>query len=398
MNDVLSKNYQSNIVSLTRSEFSEFQYNVFFAVVSQVNKGKQQWEDSEEGAKNLYVRFHKDDIENFNVRRDPSAIEESIRSIMDLKVQFDEDEGVGYGVIFPYANYNQGQFTLMINPRCIPAFNELKKKYHYYYLREAMLVPGKYLKKLYQILHAQKYLKEWCPSIQEFREVLNIPKSYQTTHIRDILKKAVKVFHENTSLSFTVETSKVGRKIGYIKFLNIVDNNQFAGELQEDIEILTNEKEERYLATTIKMLDAQIQNVLRLTDGCTSKAYKNVKRYIYNTDISKIKVLHAFFMKKLEEEIAIHKAKEEQTPKREDQVIWDKCLKVLKKEARGEEFDKWFKPIKSLKYDQQTLTIEIPKKEFYDFIEDFFIDTIQVALIEITGNPHVKFEYCVLPK
>ncbi|MFV0344909.1 MAG: chromosomal replication initiator protein DnaA [Bacteroidales bacterium] len=73
-------------------------------------------------------------------------------------------------------------------------------------------------------------------------------------------------------------------------------------------------------------------------------------------------------------------------------IVWTKCLTFIKDNVKPQVFESWFKPIKPLKIVDDTLTIQIPSKFYYEFIEENYVDLLKATLRKEIG-PKAKLEY-----
>lgn len=67
-------------------------------------------------------------------------------------------------------------------------------------------------------------------------------------------------------------------------------------------------------------------------------------------------------------------------------VLWKRCLKVIRDNVSEATFKTWFTPIKPLKYEDKTLTLQVPSQFFYEFIEDKFIDLLRSTIYREIGE------------
>lgn len=65
--------------------------------------------------------------------------------------------------------------------------------------------------------------------------------------------------------------------------------------------------------------------------------------------------------------------------------VWDKCLLVLKDLVNADAFKTWFLPINAVRLQDETLTIEVPNKFFYEYIEENYIKELHSAINQIIG-------------
>jgi|SRR5690625_119757 len=67
-------------------------------------------------------------------------------------------------------------------------------------------------------------------------------------------------------------------------------------------------------------------------------------------------------------------------------TIWDNCLQIIRKEINPQAFKTWFEPIEPVRFDQETLTIQVPNNFFYEWIEEHYVHLMKKALIEVIGT------------
>lgn len=67
-------------------------------------------------------------------------------------------------------------------------------------------------------------------------------------------------------------------------------------------------------------------------------------------------------------------------------VLWARCLKVIRDNVPESTYNTWFVPIRALKYQDKTLTLQVPSQFFYEFIEDKFIDLLCATLYKEIGE------------
>lgn len=66
--------------------------------------------------------------------------------------------------------------------------------------------------------------------------------------------------------------------------------------------------------------------------------------------------------------------------------FWKNCLSIIKDNVPETTFNTWFVPIVPLKYEDKTLTVQVPSQFFYEFIEDKFVDLLRVTLYKVMGE------------
>ena len=125
------------------------------------------------------------------------------------------------------AIYNDGEVRFMIYPKLRPFLLEVKERFLKYRLENILLLKSSYSIRIYEIL------KDWLEmysrygskaekiiSLNELREMLEIPKSYRFNNIKtQILNKAKQELEKHTDIIFEYEEIKTGRKVTHLKFL-----------------------------------------------------------------------------------------------------------------------------------------------------------------------------------
>jgi chromosomal replication initiator protein len=73
--------------------------------------------------------------------------------------------------------------------------------------------------------------------------------------------------------------------------------------------------------------------------------------------------------------------------------IWNKCLEIIKEEISEKNFQTWFLPIVPYSLKNSTITIEVPNKFFYEWLEENYLPVIKKSITEVLGK-NFKLEYC----
>lgn len=76
--------------------------------------------------------------------------------------------------------------------------------------------------------------------------------------------------------------------------------------------------------------------------------------------------------------------------------LWNACLSIVKQGVSQKEYATWFVPTKGLSMDGKTLTVEIPDRIFYQWIEQNYTEVLRSALDEVVGS-EARLRYS-LPK
>ena len=73
---------------------------------------------------------------------------------------------------------------------------------------------------------------------------------------------------------------------------------------------------------------------------------------------------------------------------------WGNCLSLIKTRIGVQSFTTWFKPIKPIEYKEKTLTLEVPNKFFYEWIEEHYINLLDEVIKSVLGK-NGKIQYLV---
>jgi len=77
------------------------------------------------------------------------------------------------------------------------------------------------------------------------------------------------------------------------------------------------------------------------------------------------------------------------------ELIWKNCLKYIKERISDQSFNTWFDPIKPLKSEDNVLTIQVPNKFFYEWLEECYACMLGEAISREMG-PGSRLEYSVI--
>lgn len=65
---------------------------------------------------------------------------------------------------------------------------------------------------------------------------------------------------------------------------------------------------------------------------------------------------------------------------------WSKCLEIIRDNVSDAVFSTWFADIKPLKYEDNTLTIQVKSNFVYEFLEGNFVDLLRTTLFKVMGK------------
>jgi len=73
---------------------------------------------------------------------------------------------------------------------------------------------------------------------------------------------------------------------------------------------------------------------------------------------------------------------------------WNGCLNLIKKELEDQSYNTWFKPIKPISYSKNILTLKVPNKFFYEWIEEHYLKILNNSAKKVLGNKTI-IEYII---
>ncbi len=68
------------------------------------------------------------------------------------------------------------------------------------------------------------------------------------------------------------------------------------------------------------------------------------------------------------------------------QSVWDNCLSFIEDNITPQAFKTWFEPIKAVKLADGALSIQVPSKFFYEWLEEHYVNLLKVSLTRELGE------------
>ncbi len=68
------------------------------------------------------------------------------------------------------------------------------------------------------------------------------------------------------------------------------------------------------------------------------------------------------------------------------QSVWGNCLKFIKDNIQPQAYKTWFEPIKAVKLTENALSIQVPSKFFYEWLEEHYVKILKVSLTKELGE------------
>ncbi len=74
---------------------------------------------------------------------------------------------------------------------------------------------------------------------------------------------------------------------------------------------------------------------------------------------------------------------------------WNECLEIIQDNISYQKFKSWFEPIKPVKIEENTLTIQVPSQFWYEWLEEHYYNMLRSTIAKVLGK-NGKLEYSVL--
>ncbi|MCR9228962.1 MAG: chromosomal replication initiator protein DnaA [Flavobacteriaceae bacterium] len=74
--------------------------------------------------------------------------------------------------------------------------------------------------------------------------------------------------------------------------------------------------------------------------------------------------------------------------------VWNNCLAFIQDNIQPQAFKTWFEPIKPIKLTDKALSIQVPSKFFYEWLEEHYVKLLKVAMTRELG-PNAKLIYVI---
>ncbi|GAA4971324.1 chromosomal replication initiator protein DnaA [Algibacter aquimarinus] len=76
------------------------------------------------------------------------------------------------------------------------------------------------------------------------------------------------------------------------------------------------------------------------------------------------------------------------------QSVWSNCLLFIKDNIQPQAYKTWFEPIVAVKLTDNALSIQVPSKFFYEWLEEHYVKILKVSLTKELGE-HAKLVYII---
>jgi len=172
---------------------------------------------------NIYEFYIKDIEKKFDKQIDERTLHKVAEELLSSTITVKKDKDflkMNWVSSFEYLN-SQRKFEISFDPKLKPYLLELKENFVLGYFSEIIKIRSEYSKRIYMLLRQRVNIGQWTINLDELQNLLMVPNSYKRykEFKRSVLKTAEKQIQENSSLGFTIEEIKEGRKTTKLKFI-----------------------------------------------------------------------------------------------------------------------------------------------------------------------------------
>lgn len=76
-------------------------------------------------------------------------------------------------------------------------------------------------------------------------------------------------------------------------------------------------------------------------------------------------------------------------------TVWDRCLDIIRRNVNQQSFKTWFEPIRPVRLENGALTIQVPNKFFYEWLEEHYVALLKMTIRKELGE-RGRLEYQIL--
>lgn len=229
-------NYQPNILTQSRQEFTELEKKIVVLVVNQI--GHMSLKGQIQPGKNVTV--HIPFTELTKVRYDQIGAAAESLQLKRLGYRNDQDEKFDYIIPFPRirSTVNNGRkvIELTMFADVIPYFAELGQRYTKYDIDVMLSLSSVYAQRMFEItsMYLHRGQRKFTYDLAELRLLMNVPESYTYNDIRkNVLQVSQRELQQKAQLILDWQPAqKEGKRILALQF-SLKTNDQLAKEAVE---------------------------------------------------------------------------------------------------------------------------------------------------------------------
>jgi chromosomal replication initiator protein len=76
-------------------------------------------------------------------------------------------------------------------------------------------------------------------------------------------------------------------------------------------------------------------------------------------------------------------------------AVWNNCLRTIRKSVNSQSYRTWFEPIRAVNLQDNALTLQVPNKFFYEWLEEHYVSLLKHTIRQELGGKG-RLEYQIL--
>ena len=212
--------YKNDLNLVPLRKFTSTEINLFFAMCNKLK---------EKETNTLHLSFDElKELSNYspktrNINRFVKDLDDVYKKMLELTIRYEDDEVIERFILFNhYRIHKKDQYLeISTSPNLKHILNSITSNFTKFELKEMTNLKSTYSKNMFRILKQYKHTGYMKIKIDDFRERLDIPKSYRMTDINKNVLKPI-VTELNTifnNLHINKIKAKKGRKIEWLEFI-----------------------------------------------------------------------------------------------------------------------------------------------------------------------------------
>ena len=207
--------YHNDLNNLSFTGFKEKELDIFFTICYKLK---------EQGANIVEITFNELKALT-DLTKKPERLKNYIlqlnKKLLALNCQIEVKKNEYDAFVFftrLYTNFNTGKLEVSVQPQFLYLLNNLVEKYTKFDLLEFISLKSIYSKNMFKLLKQWETKKEKEFVIEDFRNILGVPKGYTSTNLNERVLKPIMEELPQYFPNLKLEKIKTGKKVTSLKF------------------------------------------------------------------------------------------------------------------------------------------------------------------------------------
>ncbi|WP_051188655.1 replication initiation protein [Proteocatella sphenisci] len=224
--------YHNDLNTLQMSGFTEKEIDIFFSICYKLkNKGNNNVNMTYREIKELSNYKHR------SISKIHDSIDSTFKKILGLSIKIEDENSIARFVLFTdyVINKDKQYIDLQVHEKFKYLLNDFMSNYTKFELKEFVSLKSIYSKNLYKILKQYKSTGWYEVSLDQFRYLLDVPKTYDTNNFNKRVLRPIMDELPGYFKGLNIEKLKKGRNIDRLRFTWALDSSK-------KVEVLPNNK------------------------------------------------------------------------------------------------------------------------------------------------------------